>query len=122
MIKLISDEIDEFLQLLDMEYYTDESFYLHIAEDCDSIEDPTNNELAFGMFGNHNNHCYIAGNLELEQVLKSIAHEYMHFIQKDKGLEYNEEDAENFAELMYDKFNCEIRNIICDCEECKFCG
>ncbi len=121
MIKIISEEIDDFICLLEMEYVTDESFYLHICEGHDTIEDPETGKVAFGMFGIHNNHCYVAGDLPLEQLLKTIAHEYMHFIQKWEEKDINEDEAEDFADLMYNKFTCDIRSVICNCDECKFC-
>lgn len=121
MIKIISDEINNFIELLQTEYSNEAPFYLHICEDCDSVQDPYTEKLAFGMFNRKTNHCYVAGDLEEEQVLKTIAHEYKHYIQKCSSVEFDEDDAENFADYMYDKFICEIRKIIEDCEDCGFC-
>lgn len=104
MIKIISKEIDDFINLLEEEYVTDDEFYLHICEGCDTIEDPETGDVAFGMFGMHNNHCYVAGDLPIEQILKTIAHEYMHFIQKVESRETDEEEAESYADLMYKKY------------------
>ena len=121
MIKIISDEINDFLEFLNSSYQSDESFYLHICEGHDSIQDPYTKNLAFGMFNRETNHCYVAGNLEEEQVIKTIAHEYKHFLQKCEEIEFNEEDAENFAEDIYKIFKCEIRIISDDCSDCGFC-
>ena len=120
MIKIINDEIDDFLKFLESDYCAKDPFYIHICEGYDTIEDP-NGGVAFGMFNRFTNHCYIASELEEEQLLKTIAHEYKHFIQKCRNGEFNENEAEDYAELMYDKFKCDIRNIICDCDECEFC-
>ena len=121
MIKIISDEINDFLEFLNAEYPRDESFYLHICEGHDSIQDPYTKGIAFGMFGRENDECYVAGDLETEQILKTIAHEYKHFLQKYNGEDFNEEDSEDFAEDIYKIFTCEIRNISEDCRDCVFC-
>ena len=121
MIKIISDEINDFIELLQKEYSNDTPFYLHICEDCDSVQDPYTENLAFGMFNRESNHCYVAGELEEEQVFKTIAHEYKHYIQKCNGIEFNEEKAENFADYMYDKFTCDIRKTMENCSGCGFC-
>jgi len=121
MIKIISDEINDLLEFLNAEYPKDESFYLHICEGHDSIQDPYTEGIAFGMFGRENDECYVAGDLGIEQVLKTIAHEYKHFLQKYDDMEFNEKDAEDFAEDIYKRFTCEIRNISEDCKYCGFC-
>ena len=121
MIKIINEEINDFIELLQKEYYNDSPFYLHICEGHDSIQDPYTESIAFGMFNRETNHCYVAGELETEQILKTIAHEYKHYMQKCDELSFNEEDAENFAEDIYKRFTCEIRNISEDCRDCGFC-
>ena len=88
MIKIISDEINDFLELLQNEYSNDAPFYLHICEGCDSIQNPCTEGLAFGMFNRETNHCYVAGELEEEQVLKTIAHEYKHYVQKCEEIDF----------------------------------
>lgn len=121
MIKIINDDVNDFINFLDKEYPRDKTFYLHICEGHDSIQDPYTEGLGFGMFNRKTNHCYVAGDLEEEQVLKTIAHEYKHFLQKYDMLDFNEEDAEDFAEMIYNKFTCEIRTTIEDCKDCGFC-
>ena len=121
MIKIISDEINDFLEFLNTEYPKDEWFYIHIYEGHDSIQDPYTESIAFGMFNRETNHCYVAGELETEQILKTIAHEYKHYMQKCDELSFNEEDSEDFAEDVYKIFTCEIRNISEDCCDCVFC-
>lgn len=121
MIKIISDELNDFLEFLNAEYPKDESFYLHICEGHDSIQDPYTEGIAFGMFGRENDECYVAGDLGIEQVLKTIAHEYKHFLQKYDSLNFDEDDAEIFANLIYNRFVCEIRKNVENCENCGFC-
>ena len=121
MIKIINDEINDFIDFLNNEYQRNESFYLHMCEGHDSIQDPYTENLAFGMFNRETNHCYVAGNLEEEQVLKTIAHEYKHFLQKCIDVDFDEEEAENFADYVYNRFVCEIRKNVENCEDCGFC-
>lgn len=121
MIKIINENISDFIEFLNNEYQREECFYLHICEGHDSIQDPYTENLAFGMFNRETNHCYVAGDLEEEQVLKTIAHEYKHFLQKCDGGSFDEEDAENFADLMYDRFTCDIRKTTEECSACVFC-
>ena len=122
MIKIINENVNDFIELLQKEYSNDAPFYLHICEDCDSIQDPYTERLGFGMFSKETNHCYVAGDLEEEQVLKTIAHEYKHFLQKCNMIDFNEDDAEDFAEMMYNKFVCDIRKFSECCSDCKFCN
>jgi Zn-dependent peptidase ImmA (M78 family) len=121
MIKIISDEINDLLEFLNAEYPKDELFYLHICEGHDSIQDPYTEGLGFGMFNKETNHCYVAGDLEEEQVLKTIAHEYKHFLQKYDEVEFNEKEAEDFSDEIYKRFTCEIRQTVEDCIDCVFC-
>lgn len=121
MIKIINENISDFIEFLNNEYPRDELFYLHICEGHDSIQDPYTESFAFGMFGRENNECYVAGDLETEQVLKTIAHEYKHFLQKYENIEFNEKDAEDFAEDVYKQFTCDIRGHMESCEDCSFC-
>ena len=121
MIKIINENVSDFIEFLNNEYPRDELFYLHICEGHDSIQDPYTERLGFGMFSKETNHCYVAGDLEEEQVLKTIAHEYKHFLQKCDMIDFNEEDAEDFAEMIYNKFTCSIRTTIEDCYYCGFC-
>ena len=122
MIKIISENVSDFIEFLNNEYPRDELFYLHICEGHDSIQDPHTERLGFGMFSKETNHCYVAGDLEEEQVLKTIAHEYKHFLQKCDMIDFNEDDAEDFAEMMYNKFMCGIRKFSEGCSDCKFCN
>ena len=122
MIKIISENVSDFIEFLNNEYPRDELFYLHICEGHDSIQDPYTERSGFGMFSKETNHCYVAGDLEEEQVLKTIAHEYKHFLQKCDMIDFNEDDAEDFAENVYNKFVCDIRKFSEDCSDCKFCN
>ena len=67
------------LKLLESDYCAKEPFYIHICEGCDTIEDPSGG-IAFGMFNRFTNHCYVAGELEEEQ-LKFITDSVLEFMK-----------------------------------------
>lgn len=121
MIKTISDEIDDFLKFLDKKYPVKQNVYIHICEGFDTIQEPNTENVAFGMFGNDNDHIYVAGDIPIEQILKTIAHEYKHFVQKYSSEPYNENEAENFADKIYKEFYCDIRRFQENCNKCGFC-
>jgi hypothetical protein len=121
MIKIIDDCINDFILFLNENYPMEQIVYLHLCEGFDTIQDPNNEGIAFGMFGNENDEIYVACDIPKEQILKTIAHEYKHFMQKYNNEPYNEEDTENFADDIFNKFNCEIRNYQENCKDCGFC-
>ena len=121
MIKIINDDINDFINFLDEKYSINQNVYIHICEGFDTIQEPETENVAFGMFGNSNDHIYVAGNIPVEQILKTIAHEYKHFTQKYLSEQYDENDAEDFAEKVYKEFYCDIRSFQENCNECRFC-
>jgi Zn-dependent peptidase ImmA (M78 family) len=104
MIKIINENINNFITYLNNNYSIDQTAYVHICEGFDTIQEPETDNVAFGMFGNYNDHIYIAGDMPEEQVLKTIAHEYKHFIQKYSDAAFDENEAENFADMIYQEF------------------
>jgi hypothetical protein len=121
MIKIINDNIDDFIKYLNERYPIDKTVYIHICEGFDTIEEPDTDNVAFGMFGNHNDNIYIAGDIPEEQIFKTIAHEYKHFIQKYTTSVYDEKEAEDFADKIYNEFTCDIRTYAESCNDCNFC-
>ena len=121
MIKIIDNCINDFILFLNENYPMEQSVYLHLCEGYDSIQDPNTGSFGFGMFGNKNDEIYVACNIPKEQILKTIAHEYKHFIQKYSELPYSENEAEDFADKAFEEFNCEIRQHQEECKDCGFC-
>lgn len=121
MIKIINDDIDDFLKFLEEKYPINQNVYIHVCEGFDSIQEPDTENVAFGMFGNNNDHIYVAGDIPKEQILKTLAHEYKHFIQKYSNEEYSESNAEDFADKIFNEFNCDIRKLQEICGDCGFC-
>lgn len=121
MIKIINDDIDDFLKFLNKKHPLKQNVYIHICEGFDTIQEPDTTNVAFGMFGNNSDNIYVAGDIPNEQILKTIAHEYKHFMQKYSNEDYNEIDAEDFADKVYNEYKCDIRRLQESCNECGFC-
>lgn len=110
MIKFISDDINNFVEYLNEKYKCDEDVYIHIIENCDTLES-LSGETAYGAYVSsldiHRwNHIYIAGLCDDEsEILDTIAHEYKHHIQKygDKT-EFSEEDADEFSDRVVKEY------------------
>lgn len=71
-----------------------------IAFDADHIEAP-DGQKGFGVFDADTDRIYLAADIPEpeETLIETTAHEFMHYIQKIKGLPYLEEEAERFAEF-----------------------
>lgn len=71
-----------------------------IAFDADHIEAP-DGQKGFGVFDADTDRIYLAADIPEpeETLIETTAHEFMHYIQKIKGLPYSEEEAEHFAEF-----------------------
>lgn len=71
-----------------------------IAFDADHIEAP-DGQKGFGAFDADTDRIYLAADIPEpeETLIETTAHEFMHYIQKIKGLPYSEEEAERFAEF-----------------------
>lgn len=96
MIKIINNEINELIALLNEKYQEEPDVFLHIIEDCDSIE--IENEMCFGAYDTNKRQIYVAGDLpDPEDVLQTITHEFAHHLQNISGSGYDEEYAEQFT-------------------------
>lgn len=71
-----------------------------IAFDADHIEAP-DGQKGFGAFDADADRIYLAADIPEpeETLIETTAHEFMHYIQKIKGLPYSEEEAERFTEF-----------------------
>ena len=107
MIKIISNEVNEFIKYLNEKYKTEKDVYMHIIENCDVVKNPQTGTTAYGAYvsspnGDYN-HIYIAG--LCDEVLWTIAHEYKHHLQKyNEQVDFSEEDADNFADKVVNDF------------------
>lgn len=102
MIKILNQDIDGAIKYLNENYPTEKQVFLHICEGYDTIETPDGT--GFGVFVKPNSddeipEIYIAGDMPNDdlQVVKTLAHEYKHFMQYCYGEQFSEEEAEEFA-------------------------
>lgn len=120
MIRIINHKIDCFIRFLNGYLEVSKEIpdvNIHLLEESDTIEAPSG-ESSFGLFNTETNDIYIACGSEVmdnEQIIKTIAHEYMHVIQKYTEIKssvstiitnsiYDEDKADKFAEDVYRKF------------------
>ena len=107
MIKLINDEIRAFT-----EYISDPKIApveLYVIPGFDAIQTP-DREFASAVYNPKENRIIAAEGVSEElqgEVLRHIAHEYYHHIQKCNGDDFDEDEAEDFAETMCQKWENE---------------
>ncbi|MBD5547539.1 MAG: hypothetical protein HDQ97_09085 [Lachnospiraceae bacterium] len=95
-------------------YPQDKRAIVHVVEGYDTIETPDG--IGFGVFVPETLEIFIAGDMPggEESLIKTLAHEYKHFMQYCEGEPFNEEEAEEFAEEIYKK----VTEKRCTCEYC----
>lgn len=102
MIRTSNKVIDKTIQYLNSKYSTKEDVYIKIAEGYDVIEANQDGDRGFGVFDADNNVIVIASEMEDEELIRTISHEYRHFMQKCNGAkkesDYDEKDAEEFSD------------------------
>ena len=72
---------------------------IHVMHGYDTIESPTG-EKCFGCYVQSQNEIYIADGIPINQFFFTLAHEYMHFLQDAEGREFDEEEADAFANIV----------------------
>ena len=84
-------------------YPIKEKLTVHIAEGYDTIETPQG--VGFGVFVPETLEIFIAGEMPEKEknLIKVLAHEFMHFLQYRDKRQYDEEEADAFAEEIYNK-------------------
>lgn len=104
MLKFVNQEIDSILKYLNQNYSTEKDVFIHICEEYDTIQSPDGG-IGFGLFIKPESkedlpHIYIAGNMpnDDKELIETITHEYKHFLQWCNNEEFDEEEADLFAE------------------------
>lgn len=69
---------------------------IHVMHGYDTIESPTG-EKCFGCYVKGQNEIYIADGIPNDQFFFTLAHEYAHFLQEINGREFDENEADIFA-------------------------
>lgn len=84
---------------------------IHVMHGYDTIESPTG-EKCFGCYVQGQNEIYIADGIPREQFFFTLAHEYMHFLQDAEGREFDEKEADVFANSVTRAENAQIAEVI----------
>lgn len=103
MLEIISSNFLKASNYLIDNYPQDKTAIVHVMEGYDTIETPEG--FGFGVFVPEKLEIFIAGDMPggEESLIKTLAHEYKHFMQYCEGKPFNEEEAEEFAEKIYKK-------------------
>ena len=98
-------------------YPIKEDVYIKIAEGFDVVEDPKTGERGFGAFDTEHKVIFVASLMGKEELIRTIAHEYKHAMQLFNNEEFDEDEAEKFAdkvlkEIISRSGRCRMKKII----------
>lgn len=105
MIKISNEVINSTIEYLNENYNVDEEVFIKIAEGYDVIEAP-NGERGFGVYDPETRTIYVPTEMEDEELIRTIAHEYRHFMQYNGNDDIDEVDAEEFADMIVEEMRC----------------
>lgn len=104
MISFFSNEIRAFAEFISDPKY--EAVDLYVIPGYDTIQTP-DGEFAFAAYNPDENRIIAAEGVSEElqgEVFHHIAHEYYHHIQHERGVDFDEDDAEKFAQNILEKW------------------
>lgn len=109
MLEIVSSNFLKASNYLSDNYPQNKKVIVHVAEGYDTIKTPEG--FGFGVFVPEKLEIFIAGDMPggEESLIKTLAHEYKHFMQYCEGKPFNEEEAEEFAEKIYKKITQEAK-------------
>ncbi len=104
MIQIVNSDLTATINYLAKHYPRKEAVTVHIMEGYDTIQTPDGG-VGFGVFVPATMEIYLAGDIpeKEEGLIKTLSHEYKHFLQHCEGKPFDEEEAEAFAEEIYKK-------------------
>ena len=109
MIVFANDKIREFVEFISEADISPVALYVvpgyDALEVCDAEHDET---FAFGAYDTENKRIIVPEGItdeDKERILFTIAHEYFHHVERENGLEPNEESAERYAANMVHDFH-----------------
>lgn len=73
---------------------------IHVMHGYDSIETPEG-EKCFGCYINGQHEIWIADDIPEGQFFHTLAHEYKHYLQDIENREFNEEEANEYADSIF---------------------
>lgn len=74
---------------------------IHIMHGYDSLEAPDGTK-CFGVYLKGENEIYAASDIPDNQLFHTIAHEYCHYLQELENREFDEEEADTYANMLFD--------------------
>ena len=77
-----------------------EELTIHVMHGYDTVQAPTGED-CFGCYISGKHEIYVADNIPADQFFYTIAHEYMHYLQDIEGREFNEKEADDFAQSVF---------------------
>lgn len=103
MLEIISSDFLKAANYLKDNYPIKEKLTVHVVAGYDTIETPTGK--GFGVFIPETLEIYIAGEMpeKEENLIKTLAHEFKHFLQHREEKPFDEAEADAFAEEIYKK-------------------
>lgn len=109
MLEIVSSNFLKASNYLIDNYPQDKTAIVHVMEGYDTIETPEG--FGFGVFVPEKLEIFIAGDMPggEESRIKTLAHEYKHFMQYCEGKPFDEEEAEGFAEEIYKKITQKVK-------------
>ena len=104
MIIYNNERVHRTIQHLNNNYNREQTVCIHIHEDSTCVESP-DGEMGFAVFDTEKQSIHVAADIPDAEinVPAMIAHEYMHFLQWCDGREYDEEEADRFAEQVMEE-------------------
>ena len=90
---------------------------IYIADGYDTIEGKDGN-VGFGVYVPDKNQIYVAGDVEGEIRARALLHEICHWVQAMCGRPFDEDEANEFSDIVYDALPSAQPEIIY-CGECK---
>lgn len=121
MIHTIPSWLQKAVTWLNQKYPNEEDVNLTILYGYDSVCDPKEAGTGFAIYNILDKNIYIADPKEIQKscdiseedakitTIESLFHEYRHHQQNLQGLPFDEEDAEQFAEVMYEQYEEDIK-------------
>lgn len=106
MIRISNKIIDKTIKYLNDNYPTKEDVYIRIAEGFEVVSDPITGECGFGALNTEYKIIFIPSIMENNELIRTIAHEYRHFMQMCDGVDFDENDAEEFADRIVKELEC----------------
>lgn len=122
MIHIIPEWLQEVVAWLNKKFPNDEDVNLTILHGYDSVHVKHEDKTGFALYDAETKSIYLPDPEALENLQKlpredgrmttihSLLHEYRHHQQNIRGLPFDEEEAEEFAEIMYKEYKKERKS------------